>query len=207
MQHIVSSPRLLGQDAFCYDCVKEECSHLRDLHQLENDYKMFVDSNKKIELVNPKDPSQSFEYGKKHNLLWISKEASRNWKRWAKNIIESRYKRELPVNEDGENSEGVPDPDSDEDISSNVINKDITCSHRMCFSRFYAAIVDVFDNVFFLSGNLLPHDGKRKLITVQSWEILKMYFPDAIELQVVQYDSECATCIVRTNSIPFVFII
>ncbi|XP_021949612.1 ubiquitin carboxyl-terminal hydrolase 48 [Folsomia candida] len=117
LNYSVDGPRFKGAEAFCDICVKSECLRLRKLQELENDYKLFLESNKKFDgIQQSKEKSESF--------MWLSKEALRNWKRTAKSNIENEFKTsEELVDCDAETEE------ESDGVSLMKVNTELVCPH------------------------------------------------------------------------------
>lgn len=102
------------------------------MNELENDYKVFVETNKKFDLITAAreksgelaDPSTSAANG-----LWLSKDVLKNWKRIAKSNIEDDFKScsESISTVDGD----AETQEDDSDISSLPFNTELICSHSM----------------------------------------------------------------------------
>jgi hypothetical protein len=126
----VDGTKFHGLDAFCVQCVKRECQRLRCLAEIDNDHKIFVDSNKSMEssLTNSKDKNKIGNNGLQ-SCFWLSKEVIKSWKKNAKSIIEKKFKSNYTNHHDTSVDGDAETVEEDTDVSSTSVNSELICNH------------------------------------------------------------------------------
>ncbi|KAJ8260292.1 hypothetical protein GJAV_G00179290 [Gymnothorax javanicus] len=162
------SPRL-DRSSLCQDCVVQRCRVLRLKNQLNEDYKE-VSNFVKVPLKGDEG-------------FWIGKASLRCWKQLALEQVEEE--EEIEHSNGKSNGEGLDvsaakgEPDSHgpegneegEDEEMKTFNEDILCPH----------------------AGLSILESERKLVSVEVWSRLRLYFPKAPEFSHLQ--EPCQQCL------------
>ncbi|XP_064160529.1 ubiquitin carboxyl-terminal hydrolase 48 isoform X2 [Anguilla rostrata] len=170
------SPRL-DRSSLCQDCVVQRCRVLRLKNQLNEDYKE-VSNFVKMPL-------------KSNEGYWIGKASLRSWRQLALEQLEEEEEETKHTNGKANGDEldisaakGEPDSDAPEvkeegdEEEMKTFNEDILCPH----------------------GGLSILESERKLISVEVWSRLAVYFPKAPEFS--HHQEPCQQCLVREQRHP-----
>ncbi|XP_030632377.1 ubiquitin carboxyl-terminal hydrolase 48 isoform X2 [Chanos chanos] len=158
-------PRL-DQSSLCRDCVTQRCRVLRLKNQLNEDYKE-VSNLAKL----PPKSEQGF---------WIGKASLRRWRQLAlEQLEEDEEETKHTTNKtNGEKNsstestdDGKEEKDEGEEEEMKTFNEDILCYH----------------------GGLSILESERRLVSVEVWNKLKVYFPKAPEF--TQQQEPCQQCL------------
>ncbi|XP_035244156.1 ubiquitin carboxyl-terminal hydrolase 48 isoform X5 [Anguilla anguilla] len=163
------SPRL-DRSSLCQDCVVQRCRVLRLKNQLNEDYKE-VSNFVKMPL-------------KSNEGYWIGKASLRSWRQLALEQLEEEEEETKHTNGKANGDEldisaakGEPDSDAPEvkeegdEEEMKTFNEDILCPH----------------------GGLSILESERKLISVEVWSRLAVYFPKAPEFS--HHQEPCQQCL------------